>query len=302
MAPARRAPVEPRPRIRRSAFVVGAGRLATALLAGLRAAGWDVAAHARSPRGRAALRRLRVPARALRAAADADLVVLAVPDAAVEEAARAIAPFLRRGQVVAHGSGALGVAPLAPAAARGTHPGSIHPVQALAGGPLLPGVVAAVDGDARARRVLDRLARDLRLLPIRVPPAGRVRYHAAAVFASNLVMALADLGAEVWAASGAPAPLAHRALVPLLRGAVENLAARGLPAALTGPASRGDAAVVARQVGALSGDARAAYVLLTRRLVAIARRGGLAPAKARGVLRALRSGPTPRARRSSARR
>ena len=63
--------------------------------------------------------------------------------------------------------------------------------------------------------------------------------------------------------------------MPLLRGAVENLAERGLPGALTGPASRGDAEVVRRQARALRGDAAEAYRLLSRRLVRIALRGGL---------------------------
>ena len=114
-------------------------------------------------------------------------------------------------------------------------------------------------------------------------------YHVLAVMASNLVMALADLAAETWARAGAPPDEALRALVPLLRGAVENLAARGLPGALTGPASRGDAEVVRRQARALRGDAGEAYRLLTRRLVRIAVRGGLERRRAEAVLAAVRS-------------
>jgi hypothetical protein len=124
------------------------------------------------------------------------------------------------------------------------------------------------------------------------PAAGRPLYHAAAVMASNLVMALADLAAETWARAGAPPAEALPALVPLLRGAVENLAERGLPGALTGPAARGDAEVVRRQVRALRGEARDAYRVLTRRLVEIAARGGLDRARAEAVRRA--AGGTPR--------
>jgi predicted short-subunit dehydrogenase-like oxidoreductase (DUF2520 family) len=77
-------------------------------------------------------------------------------------------------------------------------------------------------------------------------------------------------------------------LVPLLRGAVENLALKGLPGALTGPASRGDAEVVARQLGALQGDAAEVYRLLSRRLVDLAERGGLGAEKAAKMRTALR--------------
>jgi predicted short-subunit dehydrogenase-like oxidoreductase (DUF2520 family) len=281
-----------------SAFVVGAGRLASALVPGLRAARWRVAGFARTRAGRSRLRRLGAEPLPLANAREFDLLFLAVPDSVVADALRAAEPWVRRGQVVAHGAGALGLEVLEAARARGAHPGSLHPVQALAGGPFLPDVAAAVDGDAKALRLLSRAARDLRLRPIRVPAGGRTLYHASAVIASNLVHGLVDLAAETWIRSGAPREAAFDALVPLLRGAVENLALRGLPGALTGPASRGDAEVVARQARALEGDAAAVYRLLTRRLVALAGRGGLDPARARAVLAAVADvPPSPRQRR-----
>jgi predicted short-subunit dehydrogenase-like oxidoreductase (DUF2520 family) len=271
-----------------SLFVVGFGRLGSALARGLAGASWSVAAHARSARGRARLRRLRVPSLPLARAGDFDLVFLAVPDGEVGAAVRSVERYLVRGQVVAHGAGALPLAPLEGVRRRGAHPGSLHPVQALAGGPLARGVTAAIDGDRVALRLLSRAATDLGLLPIRVPEPGRVLYHAAATISSNLCMALADMAVEAWAASGAPPERALNALVPLLRGAVENLATKGLPGALTGPASRGDAEVVARQLGALSGDTAEAYRLLSRRLVDLAERGGLDAGKAAQVRAALR--------------
>lgn len=271
-----------------SLFVVGVGRLGSALARDLADVGWRVAGHARSPRGRARLRRLRVPSLPLARAGEFDLVFLAVPDGEVSAAARAVECHLARGQVVAHGAGALTLAPLARVRRQGAHPGSLHPVQALAGGRLLPGVTAALDGDRVALRLLSRAASDLRLAPIRVPEPGRVLYHAAATLCANLCMSLADMAVETWTASGAPPERALRALVPLLRGAVENLAAKGLPGALTGPASRGDADVVARQLAALRGDTAEVYRLLSRRLVDLAERGGLEAAKAARVRAALR--------------
>jgi predicted short-subunit dehydrogenase-like oxidoreductase (DUF2520 family) len=270
-----------------SAFVLGAGRLASALVPGLRAAGWRVAGHARSARGRARLRRLGAEALPLTSAGDLDLLYLAVPDSVVGEALALALPHLRRGQIVAHGAGALGLEVLAPARARGALPGSLHPLQALAGGGFRPGATAAVDGGPAARRLLTRTARDLGLRPIRVPASGRVLYHASAVMASNLVMALADLAAETWVRAGAPPEEALRALVPLMRGAVENLSERGLPGALTGPASRGDAEVVRRQARALRGEAGEVYRLLTRRLVKVAVRGGLERGRGEAVLSAV---------------
>ncbi|HZZ83629.1 MAG TPA: Rossmann-like and DUF2520 domain-containing protein [Anaeromyxobacteraceae bacterium] len=271
-----------------SILIVGAGRLATALGRGLALAGWRVALAPRSARGRAALRRHRLAEAPLEAAPEFQLLFLAVPDDAVEEACRAAAPHLRAGQAVAHGAGALTLAPLDPARRCGAQPGSLHLLQALAGGEVERGGYAALAGEGRARTLLARAARDLGLRTVVVPERGRARYHAAAVVASNLAMALADLAVECWTRAGAPPEAALPALVPLLRGAVENLAARGLPGALTGPASRGDAGTVARQLALLSGEDREVYRLLSRRIVKLARAGGLDPAKARAVERALR--------------
>lgn len=286
-----------------SALVLGAGRLASALVPGLRDAGWRVAGHARSARGRTRLRRLGAEPLPLSAGRDHELIFLAVPDSVVGEALALALPHLRRGQVVAHGAGALDLDVLSAARTVGALPGSLHPLQALTGGRFRPGGAAAVDGGPAARRLLSRAARDLGLRPIRVPASGRVLYHASAVMASNLVMALADLAAETWTRAGAPPDEALRALVPLMRGAVENLAERGLPDALTGPASRGDAEVVRRQARALRGETGEIYRLLTRRLVKLAAGGGLERARAEAVIAALGRARRSRGRgRSAARR
>jgi predicted short-subunit dehydrogenase-like oxidoreductase (DUF2520 family) len=271
----------------RSIFIVGAGRMASALARGLGESGWTVAAYAHNARGRARLRRLHVPCAPLPACATFDLVFLAVPDDEIVAATRSVRPHLRRGQVVAHGAGALTLAPLASVRGRGAHAGSLHPMQALADGRFAPGITAAIDGDPVARRLLSRAAADLGLSPVRVPARGRALYHLASTISANLCMALADLAVDAWVASGAPPKRALTAIVPIMRGAVENLARHGLPDALTGPVSRGDAVVVARHLAALRGDPAEVYRLLSSRLVALAERRGLDPTRAaqvRGVL------------------
>ncbi|GAO04155.1 NAD(P)-binding domain-containing protein [Anaeromyxobacter sp. PSR-1] len=75
-----------------SAYVLGAGRLASAVVPGLRAAGWRVAGGARTARGRARLRRLGAEPLPLDRAAGFDLVLLAVPDSVIEEVVRASSP------------------------------------------------------------------------------------------------------------------------------------------------------------------------------------------------------------------
>src|SRR3972149_831232 len=64
-------------------------------------------------------------------------------------------------------------------------------------------------------------------------------YHASAVLVSNFSVTLMKLATDLWLRFGWERPAALRALLPLLRGTVSNIAALGLPAALPGPGARG---------------------------------------------------------------
>jgi predicted short-subunit dehydrogenase-like oxidoreductase (DUF2520 family) len=72
-----------------------------------------------------------------------------------------------------------------------------------------------------------------------------------AVLASNYLVALLDLAAGLWVEWGATPEDGLRALLPLVRGTIENMDALGIPAALTGPIARGDAGTVQRHIEAL---------------------------------------------------
>jgi predicted short-subunit dehydrogenase-like oxidoreductase (DUF2520 family) len=181
------------------------------------------------------------------AAGDVDLLVIATPDAAIEAVARAVTPS--DDAVVAHLAGSLGTAVLAP------HPrrAAVHPLVSLTrgSGSQLKGAWFAVSGDPLAWRVVSAMGGR----PIAVADDARTSYHAAAVVASNHLVAL--LGQVERVAALADVPL--EAYLDLVRGTVDNVAALGPAAALTGPVARGDWETVARHLAALPGDERAAY-------------------------------------------
>lgn len=168
--------------------------------------------------------------------ADADIVLLAVPDDAIAEAARVIAP----GRIVGHLSGATDLGPLTPHEAF-----SMHPLITITGTETrFSGASAAVAGSTdRALSVARELATVLDMATFVVEDRHRAVYHAAASVASNFLVTLEGFAEELAAHAGVP----RRALVPLVRAAVENWAEHGAAAALTGPIARGDAHTVARQ-------------------------------------------------------
>lgn len=188
------------------------------------------------------------------AAVGVDLLVIATPDASVAEVAASVRP--RSDVVVAHLSGALGLAPLV------GHPriAVLHPLVALPdperGADRLVGAWfgLASDGDPLVEEVVE----ELHGRTVRIAETDWARYHAAAVIASNHLVAL--LGQVERVAASITAPL--EAYLDLARGALEDVAALGPAAALTGPVRRGDTATVQRHLEALPPSERAAYQAL----------------------------------------
>ena len=169
--------------------------------------------------------------------ADADLVLLAVPDEAIAEVARQV-PI---GPWLAHVSGATSLQALEPHTLRF----SVHPLQTLSrerGPEQLDGAFAAVTGETEeAREVARWLAETLGLLPFDLADADKPLYHAGAAMASNFLVTLHRAAARLMDESHAP----PEALLPLMTRTIEN----GF--VLTGPIARGDWSTVEAHLHAL---------------------------------------------------
>jgi predicted short-subunit dehydrogenase-like oxidoreductase (DUF2520 family) len=156
----------------------------------------------------------------------AELVLLCVPDTAITDTATRIEP----GPWVAHVSGATPLAALDPHERRF----GLHPLQTFTrtrGPEQLDGAWAAVTSEsAEARELGFELARLLGLEPFELDDAARLLYHAGAAIASNYLVTLHRVAADLFRAAGAP----PEALTPLMRRTIDN----GFE--LTGPIERGD--------------------------------------------------------------
>ena len=186
-----------------------------------------------------------------------DGVVIAVPDGAVAEIAAALeGSGLPIAVPVLHTAGALSLDVLDPLASRGHPVGSVHALAAVSdpvlGAGRLVGASFGIEGSGAAAALAERIVQacDGRLL--RVKPGGKPLYHAAAVFAANYAVALLAVGERLMSQAGIEPEAARRALAGLAAGAVENTAANGPAAALTGPVSRGDDATIRLHLSRLS--------------------------------------------------
>lgn len=238
--------------------LVGPVRAGTTISAALVAAGYRcvaVAGRPGSPSVPRAASRFDAPVTEVAdAGRNADVVVLATPDAALRAVATELVPGLRAGALVVHLAGSRGVDALEPitAARDDIAVGALHPLQTLTGDPTaLQGSWAAVAGPPAVRH----LAGMLGLQPFTVAADQRAGYHAAAVVASNHVVALLAQVERLATRAGVP----FEAFEPLVSRSVANGFAAGPAAALTGPVARGDIDTVQRHLDAIGDDEQRAY-------------------------------------------
>lgn len=255
-------------------FVFGAGKVGAGLSRALRRA--SVSVVLRPARRGWPKRRI-----------DAEIVVIAVRDGAIAGAAEEL---VRRGLIghrrvaVLHCAGALGPEALAGVRSARVAVAQMHPMIAFASSAWSPELTRGqlhVDGDPAAVRAARLLGRRLGMTPRTIPRLDRVAYHAAAGLVANGAAALAGGGVALLERAGIDRKVAGAMLGPLLRSVAENVEHLGLPAALTGPVRRGDAAAIRKHLDTLqrlAPDLVAAYAATARVQLPLARELAEAPA------------------------
>jgi predicted short-subunit dehydrogenase-like oxidoreductase (DUF2520 family) len=271
-----------------STGIVGAGAVGTALGLALSRAGWPI--HAVASRDASRRARFTSVVEGARAFAEAqalveevELIILAVPDDAIEGLAREIRMY--SGQAMIHTSGALGAEVLAPAMAAGTQIGGFHPLVAFADTEraiaALHGATIAIEGDDDLAAMLSAMAERLGAHAVRLAPGSKAAYHAAAVLAAGGFVALLDAIAELGAVAGLDETGSLAIYGPLIEGTLGNARALGIRTALTGPMTRGDLGTLVAHLDALAAHAPRVldlYVAAAHREIDLAQgRGALAP-------------------------
>ena len=260
-------------------FILGAGKVGTALALALRGAGVEVV----GLHGRHEL----TPQVGITAGAfppslrQATVVIVSVRDPQLESTLQelALAPLLH-GAVILYVSGSAEPGALTGLRVQGHPCGTMHPLLPFAdperAAAAIKGAWFGLDGDARAREAAAALAKAMGARTLEIPAGEKVRYHAAAVFASNFPALLMASGEEMLAAIGITPEDARQALMPLFLAAVENVKARPSAQALTGPIARGDVETVKKHLAALEAtpELREFYVALSRRAIPLARAAG----------------------------
>jgi len=239
--------------------IIGGGRAAWAFGSTWRRIGWPIAGVALRDGSTSPIASLlQTRTRTLdELARESELILIAVNDAAIADFAERIPPTEA---IIFHPSGSM-------TSVRGGF--SLHPLRALP--PLgaesdLRDTLLVFEG--AHEDVARRIAAEAGARFAEIAPRMKSLYHAGAVFGANYVAALLDVAERLLAEAGVEN--ARGDLVALTRSAVDNWARSTGPERFTGPAARGDAAVVEQHLRALASRPELAelYRLLAESIVA----------------------------------
>ena len=235
---------------------IGAGTIATALAVALSHKGYPVVAvSSRSQQSTDKFARLIDSCQAYSSnqevADAAELVFIATPDDVIASVVTEIK--WQPGQSIVHCSGADSTDILAPAREAGAAVGAFHPLQTFVSlrQENLPGITYALEAEEPLLTTLKEIATTLGGRWIVPKAEDKILYHTAAVFACNYLITLVKIATDLWQSFGIPPQQATQALLPLLRGTINNIDATGIPRCLTGPIARGDSGTIKKHLDAL---------------------------------------------------
>lgn len=187
-----------------------------------------------------------------------DLLLVTVTDGALARMATELATR-PQAAVVLHASGSTDAAVLAPLRRHGSDVGSLHPLRAFPRPETeverIAGTLFAIDGDEGATALAHRLVDAFDGRAVEIEPRARLLYHLAASLAAGGVVTVLSVARRIIERVGLPGEV-EDGYYALARQALAEAAAAGHPVdALTGPAARGDADLVERQLAELEASA-----------------------------------------------
>lgn len=187
-----------------------------------------------------------------------DVVLITTRDDQIAGACRDLAAkgAIRENHLVGHMSGAHASLILEEASRQGAAIFSLHPLQAFAEEEKalsdLPNTYFSIEGTDQRLSVIEEMMAVAGNPFFRLLPENKRLYHLSACIFSNYLVTLMAGGMEALAHSGIPPEKGFAAMLPLIRGTIDNIARIGPAQALTGPIGRGDVRTVEQHLEALS--------------------------------------------------
>ncbi|MCL2580019.1 MAG: DUF2520 domain-containing protein [Oscillospiraceae bacterium] len=207
--------------------------------------------------------------------AASELLFLTVPDGEIAGVWRDISGLPIAGKIICHTSGSLTSGVFDGISAAGGEGYSLHPFFAISSKTdsykEIHRAFFTLEGKGSRLGELKGLIESLGNTVYPIAADQKVRCHAAAVFLSNQVAAVAQIGAQLLADCGLDDEACAAALQTLFLGHCQKIAALGPIPTLTGPVERGDIETIQDHLHCLEGRERQVYALLSERLCEMAK-------------------------------
>ena len=206
---------------------------------------------------------------------ESEVIFLTVPDKEIAKVWEQLKVQHIEGKIVCHVSGALSSDVFSDIDRCKAYGYSIHPLFAihdkLKSYKELSQCLITIEGSERYqsyfKTLFAYLGNEIQVLK----KEDKIRYHAAAAMASNLMVALASVCEKQLELCGFTQESAASALAPILKSNMEHIVTEGCQNALTGPIERCDIQTVQKHLDTLSGNAKVIYQTLSKELIPIAK-------------------------------
>ena len=199
---------------------------------------------------------------------------LTVPDDAIAAVWELVKTYPIQGKFICHCSGSLGSAVLSGIEETGAYGYSIHPMfpfksKKTAYEDLSQALFSVEGNEEHIEEIMDLLSACPNHI-VRLKSEDKPKYHAAAVFASNLAVGLINQAKRLLMECGFDEDAALKALKPLTVTNMNNIFDVGTCDALTGPVERHDIKTVQKHLNALDQETKETYSALTKEIIKLA--------------------------------
>jgi predicted short-subunit dehydrogenase-like oxidoreductase (DUF2520 family) len=255
--------------------IIGLGRLGSALLRALDLAGYPIASVVS---GKNTLNKSlpssvkQHSARIANLKVIGDICFICTPDDAIASVATELSHTLQlSGTTVVHVSGAKVSDELIALEGLCAGIASFHPIQTFKPGSepaVFKNISVSLEGDKHAVDILIPIVQALGANHLILNASDKTRIHVAAVFVSNFMSSLFLIADDILKESQVKSTSASSEIfATICRQTLENILTDGLPAAITGPASRGDVQTLIKHLDMLDSlEYKQIYRLLSKRI------------------------------------
>ncbi len=205
-----------------------------------------------------------------------DIIFLTVTDGAISEIWSRLENININNKTICHCSGLLSSEIFINADKHNAYCCSLHPILPFKNYDVSISEISkayfTIEGNKKAIENVSSLLKICKNPYYIIESKNKAKYHCAACFASNFVVALCEKAADIMCECGFEYNEALKAMTPLILSNVNNICSEGILNSLTGPVERNDIKTVKRHLEVLNNKDKALYKELTEILTDIAKK------------------------------